>query len=127
MDRLAAEIAEYLLFRKEAALPGQGIAGDPVFMKDFAASAKKTPEGDSLKEFDLKTRLMKYRCSYMIYSRQWVDMPAALKERCWSRLQVLLGSYGPGAADWLPAEERSAIRRILAATLPESRKFVAGN
>lgn len=127
MNHEADSIVDYLLFKGEAKLPAQGIAGDPAYIKDFAAAAKRDSQGDSLKDFDLKTRLMKYRCSYMIYSRQWLELPAAIKNLCWKRLQAKLAPEGQDCAGWIPAEERAAIRKILAATLPESRAFVAGN
>jgi hypothetical protein len=120
LDRHASEITAYLLFQNEAKLPPPGITGDPVYIKDFLASRKAIPGDHSLKEFDLKTRLFRYRCSYMIYTRYWAALPSLVKDRCWVRLKSLLGPDGAGCANWLPATERAAIRKILGGTLAES-------
>ncbi|HEX2749278.1 MAG TPA: hypothetical protein VHM91_14820 [Verrucomicrobiales bacterium] len=123
LDRHAADITAYMLFQKEAKLPPSGITGDPGFIRDFRENRKAIAGDHSLKEFDLKTRLMRYRCTYMIYTNYWANLPALVKDRCWQRLKVLLGPDGTsGTAPWLPSVERAAIRKILGGTLEESPK-----
>jgi hypothetical protein len=117
LDRHAVEIVACLLFQREAKLPPGGITGDPAYITDFLADRRPSDDGLSLKDVDLKTRLFRHRCSYMIYSNHWSALPAPIKDRCWSYLKRLLGDAA-GHAEWLPATERAAIRRILAATLP---------
>ncbi|HWB07073.1 MAG TPA: hypothetical protein VG796_28880 [Verrucomicrobiales bacterium] len=120
LDRHADEIAAYILFQKEAKLPAGGITGDAAYIKDFQANRRAITGDHSLKEFDLKTRLFRYRCSYMIYTNYWASLPALIKDRCWKRLRTLLSRDAQGCAAWLPPIERAAIRKILAGTLPES-------
>lgn len=119
LDRHAEEIVSYLLFKNEAKLPPGGITGYPDYVKDFQANRRPGPGGLSLKDLDLNTRLFRHRCSYMLYSDHWNGLPAPVRDRCWRRMKVLLSANDPGHAAWLPAEERAAIRQILAATLPE--------
>jgi hypothetical protein len=66
LDTKAKELVRYLLFAEEPALPAGGVEGDAAFKTDFLASRRAIPAGASLKDFDLKTRLFRYRCSYMI-------------------------------------------------------------
>lgn len=123
LDKVCAELADYLLFRDEARLPDRGITGDPDFIRDFQSGVRRDGQGAFLKEFDLKTRLMKHRCSYMIYSRHWTELPAPVKAAAWRHLARLL-SDGPEAAPWLPQPERETVTRILRATLPESAPYL---
>lgn len=118
LDLHAAGIVSYLLFQKEAKLPPTGVTGDPAYLKAFAENRRATADGLSLKDFDLKTRLFRHRCSYMIYTDQWAKLPPLVKDRCWKYLQRLLAEGGNGVASWIPGTERTAIRRILKATLP---------
>ncbi len=120
LNRVAGEIADYVLFRTEAKLPAAGITGDPAYVTDFRANRRAIAGDHSLKDFDLKTRLFRYRCSYMLHSQHWTELDPGIKTRCWSRLKVLLHEIDPGHAAWLPATERAAIRRILAGTLTDA-------
>jgi hypothetical protein len=118
LDRQAREIARYVLFADEAPLPQGGIQADPEFRGQFLASRKATAAGAALKDLDLKTRLFKYRCSYMIYSPVFAGMPDDLKFRVFT---VMRGALDPGHSDpafgYLAAGEKSAIRQILNETL----------
>lgn len=118
LETHAQDIVDYVLFAKEAPLPSTGLKGlDSQFQKDFAADRKLSKSGASLKDFDLKGKLFRYRCSYMIYSELWQKMPYPLNELVSRQLhQALLGT-NPRYA-YLPASERQAILSILADTLP---------
>jgi hypothetical protein len=120
LDDRARQLTRYLLFADEAALPANGIDGDAAFRTDFAKTRRAAPDGTSLKDLDLKTRLLKYRCSYMIYSAAFTGLPAAIKQRVFARMRQALDVERPDpefAA--IPAAEKVAIRKILLATLPE--------
>ncbi len=119
LDVLAGNIADYVLFKTEAALPAAGITGDSAYVTDFLANRRAITGGYSLKDLDLKTRLFRFRCSYMLYSQHWTELDPAVKARCWSRLGTLLSERAAGHAAWLPATERAAIRRILEATITD--------
>jgi hypothetical protein len=100
LPELAKELADYLLFVDEAPLAGpvQGASG---FAEKFAARGP-------LREFDLKRRLFRYRCSYMIYSPAFDALPAPMREAVYRRMWDVLARY--------PREERAAIVGTLRGT-----------
>ncbi|MBL9182149.1 MAG: hypothetical protein JNN17_08415 [Verrucomicrobiaceae bacterium] len=112
------EVIRYMLFRGEAPLPAGGVTGDPRYMEDFRRNRRPSRTGASLKDLDLKTRLLKYRCSYMIYTRPWLEMPAEVKAELITRLHRALQSPDDPLSDHLPEFERLQILRILRDTLP---------
>ena len=118
LDAQANIVTRYMLFADEAPLPSGGVEGDAAYKEDFLRTRRATSEGISLKDFDLKTRLFKHRCSYMIYSPVFSGLPSAMKERIHHRLAAALSSVNPEKEyDYLPPAEKDAIRRILTATL----------
>ncbi len=116
---------KYLLFVEEAPLasPVQGTSG---FAKDFEQSGPRDAHGRSLRQFDLRTRLFKYPCSYLIYSDVFDGLPAPMKEKIYLQLgEILAGRSTHPDFQKIPAETRLAIREILIATktdLPASWK-----
>lgn len=121
LDAKAAELARYLLFAEEAPLPQGGIAGDSNFRADFLRTRKPAPDGTSLKDFDLSTRLFKYRCSYMIYSRVFTTLQPEFKKMVYARLSAAVSEVTLAREfSYLPAHEKRAIRSIVGATLPKS-------
>jgi hypothetical protein len=121
---MARSLVRYILFADEVPLPASGVVGDSEFKKDFAASAQLTASGASLRDLDLRTRLMRHRCSYMIYSPAFAGLPPLLKAQVFHHLQAALGENGPSSDEfaYLPAEEKSAILGILRETLPDFPK-----
>jgi len=118
IEALARTIVRYVLFADEVPLPAAGIAGDAAFKTAFLATRKPAANGASLKDFDLRMRLFRYRCSYKIYSPTFAGMPAPLKERVHRLLARALDGAEP-EFDYLPVAERKAIRGILVETMPE--------
>lgn len=119
IDNCAEDVLEALLFKDEAALPEGGIEGDAGFQTAFAKGAKQSSSGRSLKDFQLLTRLFKYRCSYMIYSITFTNLIPQLKTTVMKRLaDVLEGKDKSGDFEHLTESERRNIREILAETLP---------
>ena len=120
LDEQAKIITRYLLYADEAPLPPGGVEGDAAYKTDFLRTRRATNDGISLKDFDLKTRLFKYRCSYMIYSPVFGGLPPPMKEGIYRRLGAALNSTSPDKDyDYLPVAEKEAIRRILGATLKD--------
>ena len=112
-------IVEALLYGDEAPLPKSGISGAGDFEKGFARNRRPDAKGRSLKDFDLRTRLFAHRCSYMIYSEAFASLPPDLETSVLRRLDgILTAATPPPKFSHLPAEERTAIREILLATLP---------
>jgi hypothetical protein len=116
LGETAREVADYMLFADEAPLPS-AIRGASSFAQDFAAKGPRDTKGRSLRELDLTRRLMRYPCSYMIYSDAFEALPQAARVPVYERMwEVLSGS----AKDWnystLSADDRRAIIEILRAT-----------
>ena len=118
IDRQVKELTNYLLFAKEATLPG-GITGDSLLKEEFLATRRVTKAGDSLKDLDLETRMFRNRCSYMIYSTVFQSLPEGFKKLVYSRLAKALAS-SPADLDfsYLPNTEKMRIKAILKETLP---------
>ena len=118
-------ILEYLLFGNEIKLPAGGIKGTGDFERGFRQNRKNDDQNRSLKDFDLQSRLFKYRCSYMIYSEAFELLPDMLKRAVYQKLFGILEADEPPAKyAHLAKQERRSIREILLATKPEIRKFL---
>jgi hypothetical protein len=121
-ERPAEQLLRYLLFVNEAPLTGAGgeIIGVPsAFAKEFTARGIRDRKGRSLRDFDLKTRIFRYPCSYLIYSASFNDLPEPAKGYVYHRLlQVLTGQDKSGDFSRLSEEDRRAILEILLATKP---------
>lgn len=113
----AREVVRYVLFADEAKLPAGGIVGDPQFIKDFSRN-KKAVAGASLKDFDLKTRMFRNRCSYMIYTPQWEKLPTVIKTRIYAAMKAALSGKNRDFAYLTDAERRNIVA-ILRETLPD--------
>lgn len=119
LEELAEELARYILFADEAALPKEGIEGDPEFIREFQRNKKSVSSGASLKDFDLQDRMFRYRCSYMLYTDSWQKLPTALRERVYFKMAEGLRDQNANPAyAHLPPEEKRTIRTILKETLP---------
>ena len=71
----------------------------------------------SLRDFDLKTRLFRYPCSYLIHSPSFDGLPPELLERVYVELgEILLAEPGSDAHPRLSRADRRAILEILTAT-----------
>ncbi len=118
LETAATALARYLLFADEVPLPPGGIAGDAAFKADFARG-RKAWNGVSLRDLDLRSRLLAHRCSYMIYSSLFEGLPGAMKSRVFAHLRAALAADGPSVEGaHLPAAERAVLRDLLAATVP---------
>jgi hypothetical protein len=115
----ATRIIRYSLFADEATLPPGGIEPDESFASAFLQKRRPSSDGDALRDLDLSTRLFKFRCSYLVFSPLFQNMPAVLRERVFEKLAAALRPESPGDYAYLPDEEKAAIRKILKETLPE--------
>lgn len=118
MDEQARRIVRYLLFAEEVPLPGGGIEPDPAYRREFLEDRRTSGDGRSLKDLELRTRLFRYRCSYMIYSPVFTGLPGPLKSRIYDRLShALRAAAADDDSRHLLPPERTAIREILKETL----------
>ena len=122
VDEAASDLVDYMLFVYEAPLTSR-VRGTSGFAEKFMALGPADGQGRSLRQLDLDRRLLKYPCSYMIYSKAFDAMPAMAKSAVYRRLwRVLSGQEKGDAYSHLGAADRRAIVEILRATkkdLPE--------
>lgn len=118
-DSAAERVLEYLLFSGEAALTDP-IAGTSSFTTEFAALGPRDRAGRSLRDFDLRTRMFRYPCSFLIYSEAFAGLPAEVKSAVYRRLkQVLSGTDNSPRFAHLSAADRQATIEILRDTLKD--------
>jgi hypothetical protein len=121
-----ANILRHLLFCDEIDLPDGGIQGGAAFQTAFASQARRDRLGRSLRDLQLKDRLFRHRCSYMIYSAAFDDLPPPLKAMVYRRLLDILDGRDD-AEDFahLNSYERERIKTLLLETksdLPDQWK-----
>jgi hypothetical protein len=116
MSGVADEVVDYMLFVDEAPLPN-AIRGRSGFAERLSASGPRDRKGRSLYELDLTRRLMKYPCSYLIYSPAFDALPPLAKAPIYRRLwQVLSGQAREPRYRSLSLADRQAIVEILKET-----------
>jgi hypothetical protein len=114
----ATDLADYMLFVGETLIPGK-FESTSGFQMQFAASGPRDSRGRSLRQLDLEKRLMRYPCSYMIYSPAFDGLPDAAKEAVYAKLwTVLSGKDKSRKYSSLTPDIRSAIVGILLETKP---------
>ena len=124
MEDAAKEVVDYMLFADEAPLP-QPIRGATTFAERFSALGPKDRKGRSLRQLELTRRLLRYPCSYMIYSPQFEQLPALAKTAIYGRLWTVLSGKDRGPKYRYLAADRAAILDILRDTkadLPKTFK-----
>lgn len=116
-------LAKYLLFSGEAKLEGP-VEGTSEFAKEFAARGPFDKQGRSLRQFDLKTRLFKYPCSYLVYSKGFAALPPEVKAHALKRMhEVLTGQDTSAAFAHLAADDRKAVLEILRDTMSDLPEY----
>ncbi len=114
MSAVALEVVDYLLFVDEAPLPDR-VRGASGFAERFSRLGPHDKKGRSLHELDLTRRMMKYPCSYLIYSEAFDALPQAAKDPIYRRMWEILSGRerDPRYTTALPLEARRAIVEIL--------------
>ena len=124
---VATEVVDYMLFVDEAPLPS-ALQSSNGFPARFAAAGSRDRKGRSLRDLDLRTRLLKYPCSYLIQSAQFHALPAAAKDAIYQRMwQVLSGQDKDRKYARLTAADRTAIIEILGDTQRDLPAYFGGN
>jgi hypothetical protein len=100
--------ARYMVFADEAALMDT-VAGNSTYQKTFPQRGPRDPQGRSLRDFDLKTRLFRYPLSYMLYSDAFDRLPAKVQDRLYARMLEIMGEK-------FTPETRRAVLEIAVAT-----------
>jgi hypothetical protein len=113
------ELVDYLLFVDEQPLTAT-VKGTSGFAEKFAAQGPADGRGRSLRQLDLEHRLLKYPCSYMVYSAAFQALPADAKTAIYGRMwDILSGSDTRAKYARLSEADRRAVTEILRATLDD--------
>lgn len=94
LDAAAQKVVEHLLFADEFQLLAP-VSGTSAFVDEFAARGLQTPSGKSLRQFNLKTRLFEYPCSYVIDTPLFAQLPLELRQRVIATLLQTLSEAQP--------------------------------
>jgi len=127
INNAVQELLEYMLFTQETRLsePVQGVSG---FSEIFAREALRDRKGRSLRDLDLKTRLLRYPCSYLIYADAFDGLPELARQRVYRRLwEVLTGHDTNPKFATLSVEDRKSILEILLDTKKGLPNYYATN
>ncbi len=118
IESAGEKLMQGLLFANEAPIE-KPIDGSSGFADKFAQSGPRDHQGCSLRDFDLSSRLFKYPCSYLIYSRPFDELPPIMKAYVAKRIEEILADGGGDAYSHLTSADRQAISEILHETKPE--------
>jgi hypothetical protein len=114
----ANEIVDYLLFIDEAPLPGP-VHGTSGFAEKFAAQGPFDSRSRSLRQLDLQKRLLRYPCSYMIYTQAFDSLPEQARNAIYQRMwQIVSGAEKGTRYARLSLADRQSIVEILRDTKP---------
>jgi hypothetical protein len=112
----ATDLVDYLLFIDEAPLVAP-VKGGSGFAERFGTEGPRDKQGRSLRDFDLRRRMFRYPCSYMIYTPAFDGLPPLARDAVYERLwEVLSGREKRPRYNVLSAADRRAIVEILRET-----------
>ena len=110
---------DYLLFVDEAPLPNP-VRSRSGFAERMSARGPRDGKGRSLYELDLQRRLLKYPCSYLVYSPAFDALPPLIKDPIYRRMwEVLSGEVDEPRYLALSRADRQAVIEILRDTKPD--------
>lgn len=109
------DLVSHLLFLDEAPFPSP-IRGSSGFTEIFEAAGPRDHRGRSLRQFDLEKSLMRYPCSYMIYTDAFNSLPSKTKDAIYRRMWTILSGQEPSR---LSSADRDAVIEILRDTKPD--------
>ena len=123
----AQDLVDYMLFVDEPALP-HAVSGSSGFAAKFSSRGPRDGKGRSLHDLDLQRRLLRYPCSYMIYSEAFDALPPAGREAVYSRMwQILSGAESGRRYARLSREDRTAVLEILRDTKKDLPAYMRAN
>src|SRR3989449_5403426 len=109
-------IVRAMLFDVETPLT-EPVVGTSTFASEFMSQGPRDKRGRSLRELDLKRRLLRYPLSYLVYSKSFDAIPDCLKDYVYRRFREVLSGEDT-SADFgnLSETDRKAIFEILKET-----------
>ncbi|MFI4849790.1 MAG: hypothetical protein ACIAZJ_11875 [Gimesia chilikensis] len=122
IDSAADRVLKYLLMCDEFVLTSP-VKGTSAFASDFESRGVRDLQNRSLRDFDLNSRMFRYPCSYMIYSKAFDGLPDEVRNRVLKKLNQILEGNEAGEDTrkfaHLSVKDRRNISQILKATKPE--------
>jgi hypothetical protein len=116
VDDLAEQVVDYMLFVDETKIDSK-IKGSSKFVREFVARGPSDSQGRTLREFDLRSRIFRYPCSYLIYSTAFDALETPLQNKIYRRLWRILTQKDVSTKyNHLDTETRQAILSILRET-----------
>ena len=113
---IANAFLKYLFFVEEAPMKSP-IGGDSAFAEEFQNRGPRDKQGRSLRQFDLQTRLFKYPCSYLIYSKSFDAIPLKMKDYLYRRLwEILRDKDDSSDFEKISSENKRAMLEIIIST-----------
>ncbi len=104
------------------------VSGTSGYSAQFEARGPFDPQGRSLRDLDLKSRVFRYPMSFLIYSEGFDSLPQSVREHVYQRfVQILTGRDSSGAYKALAPADRQAVMEILQATKPEFAQALDGS
>jgi hypothetical protein len=131
MQEQVDALVDYLLFIDEAPLPSR-IIGTSGFREEFEALGPFDRKGRSLRSFDLTKRdlhgrMMRYPCSYTIYSQAFNALPVAARQLVYARMWgILSGRIDDPKYAGISHADREAVIEILHDTKQDLPSYFAG-
>ena len=126
VQEAAHELVDYLLFVYEAPLPA-GIRSTSGFAERFSAQGPFDSQGRSLHQLDLDGRLMRYPCSFLIYTDAFDALPEQALDAVYRRMwAVLSGEATEDRYATLTLDDRRAVVEILRDTKPDLPEYFHG-
>ena len=126
IQEAANELVDYLLFVYEAPLP-PGIHGTSGFAEWFSAQGPFDSQGRSLHQLALDGRLLRYPCSFLIYTDAFDALPERAKDAVYQRMwEVLSGTATEDRYALLTLDDRRAVVEILRDTKPDLPAYFQG-
>ena len=127
MQGVAREVVDHLLFVDEARLTA-AVRGASGFAERFSSQGPRDRHGRSLYQLDLNQRLMKYPCSYLIYSPAFDALPPGAKEPIYRRMWQVLSGQDQDARyqSALSPGDRRAVVEILRETKVDLPRYFQG-
>jgi len=119
MNSAAEKLVEYMFFCGEFELASP-VNGSAKFKTEFESQGVRTEAGLSLRDLDLKTRLLKYPCSYLVYTESFNSMPDSMMDIVKKRMLEILSNQDQGESfSHLSIGDRRNILEILNETHPQ--------
>ena len=121
ISSITDNLVSHLLMKDETKLSGEvlSLSRDSTFIGNFKNTSKNDSEGRSLRDLDLKNRIFKYPCSYMIYSKSFTALPEILRNSIFKQIRgVLSNKIKVGEYDYISDEKKLELLEILGETIP---------